>query len=71
MLAFGLFSIQIIIFLFIIILPTLLWIFALIDILKSDFKDDVNKIIWVLIVILLPILGSILYFILGKTHKIS
>lgn len=71
MLTFGLFSIQIIIFLFIIILPTLLWIFALIDILKSDFKDDVNKIIWVLIVILLPILGSILYFILGKTHKIS
>ncbi len=47
--------------LFIILLPSVLWIFAIIDILKSNFKDSTNKIIWVLIVLLLPVLGSILY----------
>lgn len=51
------------------LLPILLCVWALVDILKSKFKDDTTKIIWVIIVILLPILGSILYFILGKEHK--
>ena len=55
--------------LFIILLPSVLWIFALIDILKSNFKDSTNKIIWVLIVLLLPVLGSILYFIFGDQQK--
>ncbi|WP_213188586.1 PLDc N-terminal domain-containing protein [Cloacibacterium caeni] len=57
--------------LFIILLPSVLWIFALIDILKSNFKDSTNKIIWVLIVLLLPVLGSILYFIFGGQQKIN
>ncbi len=55
--------------LFIILLPSVLWIFALIDILKSNFKDSTNKVIWVLIVLLLPVLGSILYFIFGGQQK--
>jgi len=55
--------------LFIILLPSVLWIFALIDILKSNFKDSTNKIIWVLIVLLLPVLGSILYFIFAGQQK--
>ncbi|WDT68036.1 PLDc N-terminal domain-containing protein [Cloacibacterium sp. TD35] len=55
--------------LFIILLPSVLWIFALIDILKSNFKDSTNKIIWVLIVLLLPVLGSILYFIFRGQQK--
>ena len=55
--------------LFIILLPSVLWIFAIIDVLKSNFKDSTNKIIWVLIVLLLPVLGSILYFIFGGQQK--
>ncbi|MEZ7509479.1 PLDc N-terminal domain-containing protein [Cloacibacterium sp. Arc13] len=55
--------------LFIILLPSVLWIFAIIDILKSNFKDSTNKIIWVLIVLLLPVLGSILYFIFAGQQK--
>ncbi|MFN8363131.1 MAG: PLDc N-terminal domain-containing protein [Cloacibacterium normanense] len=54
---------------FIILLPSVLWIFALIDILKATFKDSTNKIIWVLIVLLLPVLRFILYFILGYQQK--
>lgn len=52
------------------LLPTLLWLIALIDILKSNFKESTSKIIWVLIVIFLPIIGSILYFIIGKENKV-
>ena len=58
----------IIVFIFI-LLPSIFWIIALIDILKSDFRDTNGKIIWVLVVIFLPVIGSILYFLIGKSQK--
>ena len=51
-------------------LPVILWISALIDILKNNFQDN-NKLIWVLVVILLPVIGAVLYFIIGKKQKIT
>ncbi|MGC8501559.1 PLD nuclease N-terminal domain-containing protein [Desulfurella sp.] len=48
-----------------------LWIFALIDILKSDFKDGLTKVIWLVLVIVLPFLGSILYFFIGRNQKLK
>ena len=59
--------IEILIILLVLILPLI----ALIDILKSDFQKNVNKIIWVLVTLLLPIVGSILYFIIGKKQKLK
>lgn len=41
---------------------------ALIDILKSQFASN-DKLIWILIVLFLPLIGSILYFIIGKKKK--
>lgn len=58
----------IIVFIFI-LLPSVFWIIALIDILKSDFRDTNDKIIWALVVIFLPVIGSILYFLIGKSQK--
>lgn len=63
--------IHFIMFFILMLLPSILWIIALIDILKSDFKDTNGKIIWVLLVIFLPIIGSILYFAIGKSQKIK
>ena len=60
----------IIVFIFI-LLPSIFWIIALIDILKSDFRDTNGKIIWALVVIFLPIIGSILYFLIGRSQKIQ
>ena len=40
------------------------WIVALVDCLKSN---NPNKLVWVIVIILLPFLGSILYFLLGRT----
>jgi len=52
------------------IIALLLPIIALIDIVKNDFSGA-NKVIWVVVVLFLPILGSILYFLIGRNHKIS
>ena len=46
-------------------------ILALVDIVKSDFKESNTKIMWVLIVLLLPIFGSIVYFVIGRDQKMS
>lgn len=43
---------------------------ALVDILKSRFEQN-DKLIWVLIVLILPLIGSILYFVIGRRKKIK
>jgi len=60
-------SILAIIFFFFII--AFLWLIALIDILSSDFQGN-DKVVWVVIVIFFPFLGSILYFLIGRSRKI-
>ena len=52
------------------IIALLLPIVALIDIVKNEFSD-VNKIVWILVVLFLPILGSILYFLIGRNQKLG
>lgn len=47
----------------------LLWIGALIDILKSEFTGN-NKIIWLLVVLFLTIFRAFLYEIIGVKQKI-
>lgn len=59
---------QILIFLTVIFITAVLPILALIDILRSDFTGN-NKIMWVLIVLFMNIIGSILYFLIGKNQK--
>jgi hypothetical protein len=54
----------------IVILLGIPWIIAFIDILKSDFKEN-NKIVWLLAVILVPFLGAIAYFLIGRKQKIK
>jgi hypothetical protein len=50
-------------------MPFILIVFALIDIIRSDFRDSNTKLIWVIIVIFVPVLGSILYFLMGRNQK--
>jgi hypothetical protein len=51
------------------ILIAILWMWALIDIVKNEFTGS-NKVIWLLMVIFIPILGFILYFLIGREQKI-
>ena len=54
------------IILFIILLPLL----ALISVLMNDFRGN-DKVMWVLIIIFLPFLGSLLYFLIGRDKRIN
>lgn len=47
-----------------------LMIIALIDLLKHDFKGN-DKIVWSIIIIFLPVLGAILYFLIGRNQQIK
>lgn len=42
------------------------WIVALVDCIKGN---NSNKVIWIIVIILLPFLGTILYFLLGRSGK--
>ena len=42
------------------------WLWMLIDCLKRDFKKDVEKIVWVLVLIFLHIFGAIIYYFVVK-----
>lgn len=46
------------------------WIWALVDILRSTFSDIAIKIIWFLLVFFLPLLGFVLYVVIGKSTKV-
>ena len=46
------------------------WLIALISILRNDFKDSITKLTWVVVVIFLPVIGSLLYFIIGRSQRI-
>lgn len=43
-------------------------LFALISVLINDFRGN-EKIMWVLIIIFLPFLGSLLYFLIGRDKR--
>ncbi len=48
----------------------ILWFVSLIDILKNDFKKDINKLVW-FFTITIPVLGPMLYFFIGYDQKVE
>jgi len=53
------------------IISSLLALVALIDVLMWRFKGTNEKLAWVLVVLLIPFLGSILYFAIGRKNRIK
>ena len=47
----------------------LFWLWALIDILRNDFRGN-NNIVWILVVLFFPFVGSLLYVLMGSDQKI-
>lgn len=56
--------------LFVILFIILLPLMALISVLTSEFQGN-DKIMWVLIILFLPFLGSVLYFAIGRDRRIN
>lgn len=50
-------------------LPMAITIWALIDAIKSDFKQDINKLVWIIVIICFPFFGGILYYFLARSQK--
>jgi hypothetical protein len=53
------------------ILVVLFQILAIIDIVKSSFRESINKILWLFLVLFFPVIGTILYFTIGQDQKIT
>ena len=53
------------------LLVVLLPIIALFSLLKSIFKDSTTKLIWVLVILLVPVAGPILYFFIGRRQRVK
>jgi len=43
-----------------------LWIWALVDVIRREFPNSNDKVLWIVLIIVLGILGSILYLIIGR-----
>jgi len=56
--------------LILLLIPFTLWLWALIDCLQSDFNNN-NKLVWVILIILVPLLGAILYLAIGRNQMVK
>jgi hypothetical protein len=60
---------ELLILLLFMILPLVLFVIALIDLIKSEFKSPNDKLIWLIVVVFVPVIGPILYFAMGSGNK--
>lgn len=49
----------------------ILWVYCLIDVIKSNFKDQNMKLIWIIVILFGQVIGPIVYLILGNSTKVS
>ena len=61
-------SLLFLIFIAIFVLAFIFWIFMIIDCAKRTFKDDTEKIVWILVIVLVGILGAIIYYFVVKAQ---
>jgi hypothetical protein len=50
--------------------PLALMVIALVNVLRSDFKDSTSKLIWVVGILFMPLIGSILYLWIGRKQRV-
>lgn len=48
-----------------------LWIWCLIDVIKGAFKNDITKVIWIILLVSVPVIGVVLYLVMGREQKID
>ena len=51
------------------VLFILLYVASVVSVAFSSFKKDTHKLLWLLIVLVAPLLGGILYLALGRNYK--
>lgn len=53
------------------LLSMVVWVGALVDIVRSAFRTENEKIVWVLVVALTGIIGAVIYFVIGRNQRIN
>ncbi|KQC32476.1 hypothetical protein AAU57_03360 [Nonlabens sp. YIK11] len=48
-----------------------LWVYCIADIAKSRFVNENNKLIYILVVVLAPVIGILLYLTLWQKEKVT
>ncbi|HYW97341.1 MAG TPA: PLD nuclease N-terminal domain-containing protein [Bacteroidales bacterium] len=61
---------EVIVLLFLVILVFLFPLIMLINVLQSEFEGN-DKIMWVLLIIFLPFIGALLYYLMGRDRRIK
>lgn len=56
-------------FIALVALPSVLWLYALADVIRNDFQYFSTKIVWAAVLCLFPPLGTVLYFIIGRNQR--
>lgn len=52
------------------VLGFLVYAYTIYDVVTSRFANPNDKLIWILIVLLLPFLGTILWFVIGRGKRL-
>lgn len=47
-----------------------IYAFTIYDVITSNFANQNDKLIWIIIVVLLPLVGAILWFLIGRGKRI-
>jgi hypothetical protein len=47
-----------------------IYAFTIYDVVISNFANETDKLIWLLTVVLVPFLGTILWFLVGRTKRL-
>ncbi|MDE0560268.1 PLDc N-terminal domain-containing protein [Algoriphagus sp. NF] len=47
-----------------------IYAYTIYDVVISNFANETDKLIWLLIVVLVPFLGTILWFLVGRTKRL-
>lgn len=48
-----------------------LWVWCLIDVIRGEFKNDMQKVIWIILLVSIPVIGVVLYLVMGRDQKID
>ena len=52
------------------LLGILVYAFTIYDVVTSNFTNSNDKLIWIIVVVLLPFLGTLLWFLVGRKKRI-
>jgi Phospholipase_D-nuclease N-terminal len=63
------FARYILVIVIVVVVWLLVWLITIIDIVRSEFKRDADKVVWFLFVTANAPLGAFLYFLIGRFQK--